>query len=234
MSADDPVADAGNVVPVDAARMKAAREDFRARFTGGEIAPAVLDRLLAGKPRRRVGVGAAGRTAGEVFVDELSPADIAAALAGSLVFRPPIFSRRPVLVEVAAVEKTIGVLTEIASQHAGAAVTEPLSNLVAAMVALCWPYIVRLVEDNCVPGHQLHPAVRPVYESFLTVQRAFVPADTSGHYAQWMAGDLNVPEATASRYIQRWTESRPRRSRHRVPAVPHAKVFSPTVRDRSR
>lgn len=139
---------------------------------------------------------------------------------GDLLFRPPVFDRQPVPVEVSTVEKTVSLLTEIAREQGTGKKPSPdsqISRIAAASVALCWPYVIRLVEDNCLPGNELHPSVRPLYEAFLGVQAQFAPNDTSGRYAQWLAGDLpDAPEIARRRYSERWAESRrsknPRRS----------------------
>lgn len=168
------------------------------------------ERILA---RVEAGLGWPAGTIDQIVFDANFTAPTAA-IGGDLLFRPPDFKRQPVLVEVGAVEKTLSVLTDIARQQSASkpsseASSEALTRIAAAAVSLCWPYVIRLVEDNCLPGNELHPAVRPIYEAFLAVQSAFAPEDTSGRYAQWLAGDLSdVPETGRRRYMERWTESR--------------------------
>ncbi|CPW66855.1 Uncharacterised protein [Mycobacteroides abscessus subsp. bolletii] len=130
-----------------------------------------------------------------------------------LLYRPPLFNRQPVQVEVGAVERTIGTLTDVSKVLSAntkpATVTDVLQRLSAQVIALCWPYVIRLVEENCFPGNELHPSVRPFYEVFLERQAEFAPEDTSGLYVKWLAGDLpGVPEAVRRRYMARWNESR--------------------------
>ena len=122
-----------------------------------------------------------------------------------LIFQAPEFDRRPVAVEVPAVEWAIAALAETAHDPRSATV----KRVAEAAVGLCWPYVVRLVEDNCRPGNELHPSVRPQYETFLTVAVEFSPADPSRQYVRWLAGDTEeVSEAVRHRYMQRWSESR--------------------------
>ena len=124
-----------------------------------------------------------------------------------LLFRPPLFSRRPVPVDVALIERSIIALTE--AERAAAKPGSAEASLAAALVAQCWPYIIRLVEDNCLPGKELHPAVRPLYETFARISDWAAPGDPTGKYAQWLAGDDSVvPETVRTRYMQRWSESR--------------------------
>ncbi|WP_157931914.1 hypothetical protein [Mycobacteroides abscessus] len=63
-----------NVAPGDLARAKAAIEAFKGRFERGEVSPVEVNRVFAG-----VAVAT-----GQVFFDELSAADIAAAEAGEV------------------------------------------------------------------------------------------------------------------------------------------------------
>ncbi len=128
-----------------------------------------------------------------------------------LMFRPPAFDRTPVQVEVGTVEKTIALLAELSRESGVEASKEgsAVNRIGAVAVALCWPYVIRLVEDNCLPGNALHPSVRPLYQEFLSVQDTFAPQDTSGRYARWLAGDMpDAPDAVRRRYHERWTESR--------------------------
>lgn len=123
---------------------------------------------------------------------------------GDLLFRAPIFNRRPVPVDVKDIERSIIALTEVHRSPA----TKP-SPVDAALVAQCWPYIVRLVEDNCLPGRELHPAVRPIYEAFAELATWAIPNDSIGRYVQWLVGDaVDVAETGRQRYMQRWLESR--------------------------
>ena len=127
--------------------------------------------------------------------------------AGDLIFRPPAFNRRPVPVDVSLIERSIATLTE--AERAGSETKPTELAVAAALVAQCWPYIVRLVEDNCLPGKELHPAVRPLFETFVRVADWAAPDDPSGRYARWLAGDLgDISESVRQRFMQRWSESR--------------------------
>lgn len=125
---------------------------------------------------------------------------------GDLIFRPPAFDRRPVLVDVSSVERAIAALTETSRSKAAG---EQVDALGGALVTLCWPYVLRLVENNCQPGNELHPAVRPLYEAFTALSSEFSPSHPSQRYAQWLAGDSPaVASSVRQRYMHRWTESR--------------------------
>ncbi|WP_236741603.1 RodZ family helix-turn-helix domain-containing protein [Mycobacteroides abscessus] len=159
------------------------------------------------------GVGWPAGTIDQIISDPDFVPPSPAAVSGELVYRPPNFNRQPVEVEVGAVERNISLLTEISrdleKDKKPATVLNALQRLSAQVISLSWPYIIRLVEDNCLPGHELHPAVRPIYEVFLARQAEFAPNETSGLYAQWLAGDSpDVPETVRRRYMERWNESR--------------------------
>jgi transcriptional regulator with XRE-family HTH domain len=122
-----------------------------------------------------------------------------------LIFRQPEFDRRPVPVDVSAVERAMAALTETARDPQSASV----KRIAETTVGLCWPYVIRLIEDNCLPGNELHPAVRPLYETFLTVASQFSPSDPGGQYVRWLAGDSEaVADPVRHRYMQRWSDSR--------------------------
>lgn len=195
------------------------REDFAEACN---ISVRVLADFEAGKrtnfservlSRLEAGLGWPPGTVDQAVFDEnfVPPKSVAG---GNLLFRPPAFDRQPVQVEVVTVEKTISLLTEISRERAAskskvATDAEAVTRLGAAAIALCWPYVIRLVEDNCLPGNELHPSVRPVYEAFLAVQTEFAPDDNSGRYARWLAGDeSDVPDPVRRRYMERWSESR--------------------------
>lgn len=135
-----------------------------------------------------------------------------AAVQSQLLFRQPDFNTDPVLVEVSAVQRLTADLMELAAPPTTAGrkkSDDDVTRLAAAALPLCLPYLTRLVEDNCLPGKQLHPSVSPHYEAFLTLLKAFAPDDTTGRYVQWLAGDL--PEAsgqTVELYMKRYAESR--------------------------
>lgn len=127
--------------------------------------------------------------------------------AADLVFRPPVFNRKPVLVDVTIIERSIAALTE-AHRTWGKKPGAVETTVASAMVAQCWPYVTRLLEDNCLPGRELHPAVLPLYSAFVALSDWVAPHDPTRRYAQWLVGDSNVDEQTQKRFMQRWTESR--------------------------
>lgn len=77
-----------------------------------------------------------------------------------LIFRTPTFDRRPVLVDVSVVERAMAALTDASRAKASG---EEVAALGSALASLCWPYVSRLVADNCRPGNELHPGVHPIY-----------------------------------------------------------------------
>ena len=139
-----------------------------------------------------------------------------------LVFKAPIFSRRPVLQDVALIERSIITLTEAAraADHRGDS-SPTQDKLAAALVSHCWPYIARLVEQNCIPGRELHPAVRPIYDTFTAVADRFAPDDHNSHYTKFLAGDdTDVTDAVKSRYKLRMNAAR--REAHGGGEEPHS------------
>lgn len=159
------------------------------------------------------GVGWPSGTVDQIITDPDFVPPKATNTGNELVYRPPTFNRKPVEVEVGAIERTIRLLSEISlsleKSKKLATVSDALNQLSVQAITLCWPYIIRLVEDNCFPGNELHPAVRPIYEVFLARQAELAPEDTTGHYAQWLAGDLpDAPDTVRRRYMERWNESR--------------------------
>lgn len=168
--------------------------------------------------RLETGVGWPPGTMDQIVADpEFTPPG--PEIGSDFLFRPPNYDRRPVPVDVAAVERAIAVLDGFtrkrsasrARKRGGDAVHDDsvVDQIGAALVALSWPYVIRLVEDNCLPSNALHPGVRPLYETFLAISGEFAPNDPSSRYAQWLAGDVtDVGETLRQRYTQRWTESR--------------------------
>jgi hypothetical protein len=128
--------------------------------------------------------------------------------AGDMVFRPPVFNRRPVPVDVAVVERSITALTE--AHRASKEKPGPTERaLAAALLAQSWPYVLRLLEDNCLPGRELHPAVVPLYTAFSEISDWVSPSDASRRYARWLVGDAGtVDDTIRQRYTQRWSDSR--------------------------
>ena len=125
-----------------------------------------------------------------------------------LVFKPPVFNRRPVSVDVVVVERAIAALTQ-ARQAWGDKPGPAEKALAAVTVAQCWPYIIRLLEDNCLPGRELHPGVLPLYRAFSELSDWVSPKDPAGRYAAWLVGDGGaIDEQTQQHHMQRWLESR--------------------------
>lgn len=123
---------------------------------------------------------------------------------GGLVFRRAVFDRRPIPVEIGAIENAIYALDE-ARRTGGSNAT----TVHAALLAQCWPYVTRLLEDNCRPGIEVHPAVRPFYDAFTLLSAWASPNDPPPCYAQWLVGDATtVDESTRQRYMQRWSSAR--------------------------
>ena len=126
-----------------------------------------------------------------------------------LVFRPPVYNRRPVQVDVAVIEKSIAALTEAHRAAKGKKPSGVEAGLASALVSHCWPYVLRLLEDNCLPGRELNPAVRPLYEAFEKLSEWASPGDPSARYAQWLVGDGGaVSEVVNERNMQRWSDAR--------------------------
>lgn len=146
-------------------------------------------------------------TVSQIVSDQDFQPPAAGTSGAELIFRPPVFSRRPVPVDIALIDRSIIALTEASRASEKPSRTE--ASLGSALVALCWPYIARLVEDNCLPGKELHPSVRPIYEAFTKVANWVSPDDPTGRYAQWLAGDdPDIQDQVRTRYMQRWSESR--------------------------
>lgn len=126
------------------------------------------------------------------------------------LFSPSSFDRTPVPVDVVAIETVITQIdTMLANKRRS---TSSWEDLAAAALQMCWPYILRVVEDNCLPGESLHPTARLPYEKFLAMHEVLIGEDPTAHYVQWLAGDLpDVPESLKLRYTKRWATSRKNR-----------------------
>lgn len=126
-----------------------------------------------------------------------------------LVFHPPNYDRRPITVEVSVVEKSISTLTEVRRELGDEPPQGAVAALGSSLIAHCAPYVIRLLEDNCLPGRELHPAVRPLYELFTQLVKWTHPTYPSLSYMRWLTGDASEPnEATRDRFMSRWAESR--------------------------
>lgn len=69
--------------------------------------------------------------------------------------------------------------------------------------------MIGLAERNCLPGHEVHPAVRVAYAWFVALA-----ADADGRladatYVAWLAGDITVDAATRAAFAARWEQARP-------------------------
>lgn len=128
--------------------------------------------------------------------------------ATDMVFRPPTFNRRPYLVDVALAERSIAVLTE-AHRAWGDKPGSVEKVMAASLVAQTWPYVLRLLEDNCLPGQELHPGVVPIYTAFATISDWASPNDPSVRYAQWLVGEAGeVSETNRQHFMKRWSDAR--------------------------
>ena len=125
-----------------------------------------------------------------------------------MVFRPPTVNRRPYLVDVALAERSIAVLTE--AHRAWGDKPGSVEKVIAStLVAQTWPYVLRLLEDNCLPGQELHPAVVPIYTAFTTISDWASPNDPSVRYAQWLVGEAGeVSETNRQHFMKRWSDAR--------------------------
>jgi hypothetical protein len=64
------------------------------------------------------------------------------------------------------------------------------------------------MERNCLPGRELHPAVRTLYAQFLAlVADAPCHADNA-QYAAWLAGDITPDADTKAGFTARFDRSR--------------------------
>lgn len=155
-----------------------ARENFR---------EATLDRLAE----------ALGWPAGSIQRIAVDATFIPPAPAGvELMFQPPDFDRAPVEVPVEVIETSMAALARGDSEE-----------LRAAAVMLQAPYVVRLMEDNCTPGLQLHPAVRPGVEAWLAAAGDAVDPELAG-YLQWISGDGAAAGDREAGYRDRWMAAR--------------------------
>lgn len=79
----------------------------------------------------------------------------------------------------------------------------------STLIVPLWPIIIGLMERNCLPGNELHPAVRTLYARFLALV-ADEPDDniTDARYAAWLAGDITVSSAIRNEFAARWEQSR--------------------------
>lgn len=130
----------------------------------------------------------------------------------NLLFRQTHMDREPYLVEVDDAERLISQLLELADQANTAGRRSPgakLLELAGAALPLCLPYLTRLIEDNCLPGKTLNPALRPHYDALLTLLDTFAPTDGTGNYVRWLVGDLpKTPKQTADLYLKRHSAAR--------------------------
>lgn len=129
-----------------------------------------------------------------------------------MVFRPPVFNRSPVSIEVTAVERALSVLAKAKQES-----TEPLTaterSLRLALITMCGTYVKRLVEENCLPGKDLNPAVRPFLSTYTDIAKWVGLVDSTVGYLSWLSGDdPDASEAAQAMYTRRWAESR--RARH--------------------
>ncbi|WP_165593083.1 hypothetical protein [Mycobacteroides sp. H063] len=69
-----------------------------------------------------------------------------------------------------------------------------------------WPFLIGLVELNCLPGNELHRGVRPMYARLLslTADRVLIG---DARYVAWLAGDIRVDGLTRRRHMRRWDQA---------------------------
>jgi len=80
----------------------------------------------------------------------------------------------------------------------------------AEILVPLWPSVIGLMENNCLPGNELHPAVRQLYARFLALIADRTLAECSGYaeYAAWLAGDIAVTEPIRQQHMARWKKAR--------------------------
>lgn len=69
-----------------------------------------------------------------------------------------------------------------------------------------WPFLLGLMEFNCLPGYELHPQVRAVYARFVALVADMLPVADAG-YAAWLVGDVAAPAVQSAQYLSRWRNS---------------------------
>lgn len=97
---------------------------------------------------------------------------------------------------------------EITARHFTRVVNDLEGQGGSVLLEPLWPIMIGLVERNCLPGHELHPAVRVLYARFVALV-----ADETGHtsdagYVAWLAGDITVDAETTGTFAARWEQSR--------------------------
>lgn len=123
--------------------------------------------------------------------------------------RDPVFNRRPVPVDVATIQRAIAVLNQAYDEVAGGELTPDKAAMAKALLETSWPYMIRLLEDNCRPGQGLHPSAKPYWEPFKRIADWLSPQQPAAHYARWLAGEIsNLDEATLRTYRDRWAVTR--------------------------
>lgn len=68
--------------------------------------------------------------------------------------------------------------------------------------------MIGLVERNCLPGYEMHPAVRVLYARFLAVAADDEKHLADASYVAWLAGDITVDAETRAALAARWEQSR--------------------------
>lgn len=125
------------------------------------------------------------------------------------LYSSPRFDRSPVAVPMQDIEAALAALQHLRDAARGPEpVTPATRNLGQVLSEICWRYIVRLVEDNCLPGEDLHPLVRPTYEYFLDLREEMSGSEDLVRYTRWLAGQLpDVDPSTAATYMAQWRAS---------------------------
>lgn len=123
----------------------------------------------------------------------------------------PVFSRRPVPVDVAVIKEVLAVLNHVHDAGAERELPAAEAAMAKALLATAWPYMTRLLEDNCRPGRGLHPSVKPYWDPFKRISDWLSPGQPAAHYGRWLVGEIStLDEVTLKTYTRRWALTRRR------------------------
>ena len=91
-----------------------------------------------------------------------------------------------------------------------------------ALLATAWPYMTRLLEDNCRPGAGIaHPPVKPYWDPFKRISTGCHPGQPAAHYGRWLVGEIStLDEVTLKTYTRRWALTRRRMTGRTAAAAP--------------
>ena len=123
--------------------------------------------------------------------------------------RDPVFNRRPVPVDVAVIKRALAILNPTYDAAAGRELPAAEAAMAKVLLEAAWPYVTRLLEDNCRPGKGLHPSVKPYWEPFQRISEWLSPGQPAAHYARWLVGEIStLDEVTLKAYTRRWAVTR--------------------------